>query len=840
MYHFLSQKGLVERHGLHDLIDEPQHSGTSNTKIAIDANYALIRIRESLRTEDPLWFLHSSLPKLLLDLVKLEVENLRDVGLEPVYVFNGIGPSGDVEAFLTPPNVLQERANVWRELEEHRLPEKSFELNDTFDIPLGEDVEMAVARYLREQLNVTVVVAPFLNWPQMIVMHKEGDVKLLFAPPEALMLAYDDVELIMDINLKAPEVPIAVVKRKKVLETLFGSLKNPDGTVNYSRAGDRFLDLCLLTTTHPAVQPLRAPISLSISALHEELAYDGRGNYESLKDIIDKSAASLPLESASSGGPQGTDGQSQGSKSEWLKHAKGRAFMRHCVVFSKKKEQPLMYLSQALSPPGAPPPRVPANISGVFGNMVPMSLFFFQYCGLLSVSSMTCITQTYVCDEGPLCDSDEFHESMNVLISLRTQVTYQLVRELSSSMGSPAAATTANIGTGSIISGAPAIQNNAYSDRLKSISWVRWFRPVLQPVVKPAEIIKLDDWSIPASLIDVFEDDVTKIQLDQVLALNPHAIPSAPRGGKCIGLYKRRTELYCAVLLKSFDLLGYFTHAVQTTNGDDDTPTEVQSGLSPFSLEIKYVVGCDPAHQYQYILLTELVRTQSMTAKPLTFSDDADATGYASREPEVDQAVELVCRVACAMALDTQIAYTYDQLWKPIYNRSIVGFMMIARMTNRALRELVEVMAVSTYLDGSAHCPLSDFVHLAQDLPFGAIPNALGALLIRRAILDGRNSPSQEVRIHKLQQEFPMLSNVAASLKEVLTFVLHGLHLLNVFNVTDQDMVDSDLNEKVPGAVQIVVETWRNYLVESVPVCHVRLEDTVNIDYHQQKLTKHC
>ncbi|CUG93714.1 Hypothetical protein, putative [Bodo saltans] len=805
LYVFLRNKGLLERYILGDLLPEDdaeskgkspsaaaaaahtsssatdEHVGSSGGggghRIAVDANYALLRLRDKMRQLDPLWFLHAPLPKLLLDLIKTDVENLRDVGLEPIYVFNGLGASGDVEAFVTPSRTMMQRSQQWKTLDPTFMPDDEapqlsrddcIPLNDVFDVSFSEDVEMAVGRYLRSELGVTVITAPFLNWAQMILMHKEGQVKLLFAPPEALMFAYDDTELIMDIETANPMAPVAVVRNsvgatfpkiRHVVElhsatTAYGKLgiledsldasnhhhhhqqhAPPVVAKDYSKAGDRFLDFCLLTSTHPAIQSLRASIQLSVEDLYEELS-SATPKYRTIQELIE---ANQPLRSA-------TD-----NKSEWQKHAKGRCFMRHCIVMSLSPltDTPLQYLSKSLRnhnhsllqdaalAGGSGRATIPSNIGGVFGNMVPDGLFFLQLTGLLSVGTMTCITQTYVCDEGPVCDSTDFRDAMHVLISLRTQVTYQLVREIAEPKTVRAAtAAISALGENESAAHHHHQQQQAggqqhpvpYLDRFKSISWVRWYRPILQSVPRPVEIIKLDDWKLPSEIRAAGASNVagsgpltttttssansspvgrkgnhnnnsfassssaappaavaaapsasvvvngivrldSVIPLKKVLSLNQLATPAVPRGSvtSSESLYTTVQEVYCAVILKSLDLLGYFTHAVQTTvggqpqhlqlddnsgsaagggnNNNDDiasnntSSSQVQSDLSPFSREVSYVVDCDPEHQYQYVLLTELVRTQSLSARPIVFADETDAAaGDANVSPSLGAA----------------------------------------------------------------------------------------------------------------------------------------------------------------------------------------------------------
>lgn len=87
---------------------------------------------------------------------------------------------------------------------------------------------MGVQRYLQQKLGVKAFTAPFLNWCQMATFHKENDVQLLMGAPDMLIVPYEPMKLIVEIDL-AHDI-IHYFDRINVLQNLFPNYFHKDNT----------------------------------------------------------------------------------------------------------------------------------------------------------------------------------------------------------------------------------------------------------------------------------------------------------------------------------------------------------------------------------------------------------------------------------------------------------------------------------------------------------------------------------------------------------------------------------------------------------------------------------
>ncbi|CUG93715.1 Hypothetical protein, putative [Bodo saltans] len=204
-------------------------------------------------------------------------------------------------------------------------------------------------------------------------------------------------------------------------------------------------------------------------------------------------------------------------------------------------------------------------------------------------------------------------------------------------------------------------------------------------------------------------------------------------------------------------------------------------------------------------------------------ADDAAATGDGDDQQQV---------VNFENAATASASNEEKKTLLPLYDKNITAFLQLVRVTNHALRELVEVMTASLYLDGTAGCGLSDLAGLEQQLPFQHLPNPLAALILRyvfRRADDFHNDSTPSERRKRLAAQFPMFDNIEKVIREVLRFIIHGLHLLSVFYAADQELVDHEIRRNVPAAVAKAVSLWRLFLGNidnDLPVCHLNMELT--------------
>ncbi|KAG5505723.1 hypothetical protein JKF63_05058 [Porcisia hertigi] len=826
LYEFLMEKRLLRKTTLSTFFPEGYDAKRDGRiTIAVDGNYMITNLRAQLQRVDPLWFLHSCLPDYLLTLVHKHVEQMRSHNLEPLWVLNGISINGDVEAFLPSEGELESRDVVWAKLNEGvELPTQD-EITEAFETSsaVGEDVVRAIQRFLRTE-NVVCVTAPFLNWCQMCTLHKEGLAQLLMGPPEMLMVPYDGMKVIAEVNLQTSEV--AYYDRDEVLRELFPSYVTE---VSTAAAGDRFLDFGLLIASHPAITTAHASVQLSTQSIYEELSTP-HPNFSTLREFIDQYEY-----------PQN---QNQHPNLEKLKHAKGRTYIQYSPVFSSQAsfDSSLVYFKRILDP-SLTNANMPTNLSGVFGYLVPLSLFYFQFTGFLSVGLMTAVTQLYIRDEFPVADTEEYHHLLHPLMALRGQIISQMVSR---------------------------IKSDAHGQRLGKISWVRWFESILMSVLPPDRLIVLDEWNLEGSqeLASVPDDHLQKIDMSMVLSLKSSAmcIPapqlppnSSPRDAPI--LYHGKKETFFAILLKTFDFVGYFSHTadpmdaaevmsepVQATvqgqpacddqhNNSDSVSVDLADSTADPSMGEQRVFftaylsvsleHCPQEFQCALVRFTELVRVSTINSIAFTYADRGDSPssedGALADPPEVLLATRIACLVSVPYPQQVDEKSPFE--WAPVYSRQLCAFTVMSRVMNRSLRVLTEAIAAALFLSGFSDCSLEDYNSMTPLLPFGDVPSSLGGLLLHYVLVFPpdyeANCQTPEERCHLLETKFKAIPDIQTQLRRVMEFTFHALYLLNVYILRDPSIVSSvELVETdvVANALNLLHEKWVLHLDGPAPV----------------------
>ncbi|CCW70294.1 unnamed protein product [Phytomonas sp. Hart1] len=793
--------------------------------VAMDGNYMVTQLRAQLCNRDPLWFIYSSLPDLLIKLVEEHVIGMREKNLEPIWIFNGITTSADITSLLPSSQELTSRDRVWRKLTDGILPSTD-EITEAFDTSssIGEDVLMAIQRFLRQKLNVLTLTSPFLNWCQMVTFHKEGDAHFLMGPPEMLMLPYEPMRLIVDIDLKNEQV--AYFNRDEVLRKLFPKHIGRDNIT--ASAGDRLLDFGLLIATHPIFATTRVILSLSNNEVYEELS-SASPRFSTLREFINAYAKKI------NGGTERTR-----VGSEQIRHAKGRSYIQYSSVFSKSfPGSPLVYFKRVLGT-SLTNANMPNNLSGVFGNFLPLSLFYFQYIGLLSVSLMTIIAQSYFRDEFPVSDTLDYHRHLPLLIGLRGQTLSQLVNKL----------------------------NPNCQKRLEKISWVRWFTNLLLVVARPTETILLEEWNLQNVQVINEADDKTfdDIDIRTILSLsNISCIPPPMESGRQAPvLYCGPRQTFIAIMLKVFDFLGYFSHLSSQVTGDENggslangsmprgmiqsvQPVASDSdnrhismhsnniaidkggiGVAPIQEEfgeehfftnflIASMRACPPEFQSAFVRFTELLRVNILNCTPcryVSFNNDDKAEGQ--EEAEDAGEVLLASRIACLISipyLDDSPDGNFE--WAPVYSRHICALSVMVRAMNRDLRELMEVITASVFLSGCSDCHISEYDRFIPLLPFGDVPSSIGGLLLHYVLVfpadyeSNCNTPKE--RCDHLQSKFKAIPDVATQLRKVMNFTFHALFLLIAYRFHDSSIVTVQalLNTTVvEDTLNLLYEKW--------------------------------
>lgn len=361
-------------------------------------------------------------------------------------------------------------------------------------------------------------------------------------------------------------------------------------------------------------------------------------------------------------------------------------------------------------------------LRSIFGSALPPMFYFMQMAGLLTPSVLSTVATKQIVDVAPIVDSAEFRQVAEFIIPLRTQIVYQLVQALPNGL------------------------NNQVD-----IMWVRRYNHAAgreMPILQPPQI-RLDEWST--------EQNSTFCFFSSVLALAQNATSTA--------VYSTTDSALTAVLLKALDLLGYFTHATQTNS------TEV-SGPSVYSQALE---KCEIPSLSEYaVLLIELIRTKTLTDKPLTTAARQNGMAPTTNNP-----------VLFASRLLSIVPIRLASIWTGPLSADLCGFIGMARSLHRTLRSLTEVIATITYFDSAKHRNFTadEFQKYIQPrLPFGQQLMSLGGVIIQYLL---ENSISTTT-LDKLREVFPDCLNLEEDLSSLFYFWHYAGKIISILYEDDK------------------------------------------------------
>ena len=218
---------------------------SSPVPVAVDGHYLLSKVRSLMQEQDPCWMLVHPCPPLLLHMLKAEIRILRQMGVEPVVVFDGITFSVDVhESLVDCRDSLRAASMVWSNL--HDRPSSNAASADplatvtnaeenrkllpyvkecTWTSEEANDITGIVFRYLVSELRVNAMYAPYSCWAQLGLLFSEGTVAAVMGPPELLAVEAPSLKIITSVTTRE----IRVLDKSKIVDALFGvsSLPGP-------------------------------------------------------------------------------------------------------------------------------------------------------------------------------------------------------------------------------------------------------------------------------------------------------------------------------------------------------------------------------------------------------------------------------------------------------------------------------------------------------------------------------------------------------------------------------------------------------------------------------------
>ena len=377
-------------------------------------------------------------------------------------------------------------------------------------------------------------------------------------------------------------------------------------------------------------------------------------------------------------------------------------------------------------------------------------LYFLLTAGIVSPQLLTVIAAEQFIDDPPFIFSNQYRTTLERILPLRTQIVFQLVQEL-----------------------------ERYLRGFEQIRKLNWERPHDEqptlPIQRPPKIA-LDEWE------NIDPSPARPYDFKSVLTFSSQARPVEEGVVEPPVTYKTSEQALGAVLLKSLDLLGYFTHAAHSTNETEE------SSMSIFAQAL------DQAGDYgsECVLLIELTRTRSLHDEAVvphiksTYLPRraADGARYAAR-------IMSLLRLDSGRVEDDAITISSD----------LLAFNDIARSFQRSLRLLSEAIAATQVLNHTAVYPLKESRDFSARLPF-AVPLTIHAGLILEYMLTSPEYASLHVnsRNQHLKDKFPHMADMPKALRAMKTFWMCAMHV--VCKLLEDEEAEEDFYQKGAELVQ--------------------------------------
>jgi hypothetical protein len=372
--------------------------------------------------------------------------------------------------------------------------------------------------------------------------------------------------------------------------------------------------------------------------------------------------------------------------------------------------------------------KAPALMSDYYymdvGQQYPL-LYFLLSSNVISSQLLNVVVTGKFIDDPPLFKSVQYESTLERIIPLRTQIVFQLIQDL-----------------------------QRYLLGLQRTSQLIWDRPHTGqrlPIQRPPKIV-LDEWQ------ELDEDPKYPYTFTSVLEFAQKAVapPEENAAATPAVVYKSAEQARGAVLLKSLDLLGYFTHAAHTGTDAEE------SSMSIFAMALNKA----PRFGAEAVLLIELTRTRSLHDFPLEVLVHREQLP----PPSVQSGVRYACRIMSLLQLKTSKAY--DAAVTP-YSTDLLAFNEVARSFQRNLRLLTEAITVTQFLSHTATYPLQDVRNFAYTLPFGVPLTVHAGIVLETMMLtpEYQMLPKMaDTRYKWLQAKFPHVDDMKAQLKDMLEF----------------------------------------------------------------------
>eukprot|EP01063_Lacrimia_lanifica_P010768 TRINITY_DN17519_c0_g1_i1.p1 TRINITY_DN17519_c0_g1~~TRINITY_DN17519_c0_g1_i1.p1 ORF type:complete len:866 (+),score=385.37 TRINITY_DN17519_c0_g1_i1:94-2598(+) len=737
------------------LVHEKGLAALQGTRLAIDARHWLNN-DVAKQIKEPYQAVLGGAPLTLSRLVEQRLAQFKKVGITPIFVFSGLPTQ-----VLTSPQAHVQSAD---QTEIYRIREAAWAKHHAGNTTAARD-EFAKAggnitsaefyvfliKILREN-KVEFMRAPYLQWTQMAywVHPKERLVHHVYGPHELIMLEGVDA-FITDIDMDGDEPSFKYIQKEEVRAAMTDVV---DAEYRGKTITDsQFLDICLL-----------AGLTGQLSSPRRFESEDGAKMFAKIVQMVLKFEHGVNvLESMPN-----HDSQQHTNHP----HLKLRAILRHGMVLTWDGQ--CLPLSQLCSKEGAD--RTPTNLSDIWGLRLPNIVYYFMSVGAVQTAALASVVQGKVLELLPAgVDTTEYRDLLRKIFPLKKRAFEMLHGRLQ--------------------------QRDAKYEQRTAVTCHYWCYPQEEKKdIARAPPPPSEDWLVAHNdIVGKLREDKRsgageekgKIDFDFVLK---HFISS--RAGPDVPQYNTVMEIITVIQLHTLNYLGY----LQTQ--EEPGSRTLKTTHNVFS---EALLGAGTSEFSEYCMLfIELIRTQALSCSHFTYVhydpaiSELSSKGcnpfvpsahhpqlrlpapYKSLEKDsenqqrgYDRCCLLVSRVWSLLPMQL----SDKEAWDAEVSKDLVAFNTLVRVLLKTLRDLVEAIGASMYVERRADVDPQHFCEIPPMLPFqhnhGTAMGVVIDYIMRHDDTFGElegDDVTRADRLAHLEKVFPCCTNLGEDLAKGFRF----------------------------------------------------------------------
>eukprot|EP00906_Rhabdomonas_costata_P015385 RCo022130 len=409
---------------------------------------------------------------------------------------------------------------------------------------------------------------------------------------------------------------------------------------------------------------------------------------------------------------------------------------------------------------------VPNNLHTIIGPRLPNMVYFFLAIGLVSPQVINNVVHNTMIEYLPTVDSTEYRELLQKIVPLRTQIAYLLINCM-------------------MRKDETYWKVAPHGGSRPIMNYIQWHTEKTIALHTPPELL-LDDWDV--SRLPLLREEIPRepttgsaiINFVSVLPFSKCALKacSPPGSTDSPKTYGSLEEITCVILLKSLDLLGYFTPPPQQR----PVGTE-ESGTSLFAEALSEV---NWKYAEQGVLLIELLRTgalncSALNTPPLSTAAANEMMGSSQLVPityNMDPRILLITRVLSILPMNL----LSEEWGSNEVVRDLCAFHVLFKSLYKTLRNLCEIIMTVMFMDNRAlvreprDSPLDLFKELVQRLPFHETVNtAMGVVVFTLIDFHSKASTSKRLPADRwaaldMESKFPCCKDLRGDLSRAYGF----------------------------------------------------------------------